>query len=184
MDLAVVGALLGEGTACSRSPASKRRNLMSEQPLDEFPAPRTVPSQASFVKAGRNWVDQRLRRRANLPLASRRPHGSFQRTGRHSSERNAVVHRLVLAAVEPVDRVPQLRSNSTGLASGAWVGYSYEAVPQLVVDLGFRNDEVVLAHFFLAFGRELVWLGFEQIDVSGVRFESCAGRPVCDVSFP
>ena len=29
---------------------------MSEQPLDEYPAPRTVPSQASFVKAGRNWV--------------------------------------------------------------------------------------------------------------------------------
>ena len=31
-------------------------NLMNDQPLDEYPAPRSVPSQASFVKAGRNWV--------------------------------------------------------------------------------------------------------------------------------
>ena len=29
---------------------------MNDQPLDEYPAPRSVPSQASFVKAGRNWV--------------------------------------------------------------------------------------------------------------------------------
>ena len=31
-------------------------NLMNDQPLDEYPAPKSVPSQASFVKAGRNWV--------------------------------------------------------------------------------------------------------------------------------
>jgi hypothetical protein len=29
---------------------------MNDQPLDEYPAPRMVPSQASFVKAGRQWI--------------------------------------------------------------------------------------------------------------------------------
>jgi hypothetical protein len=29
---------------------------MNDQPIAEFPAPRSVPSQASFVKAGRSWV--------------------------------------------------------------------------------------------------------------------------------
>jgi hypothetical protein len=30
--------------------------LMSEQTLEEYPVPRMVPSQASFTKAGRNWI--------------------------------------------------------------------------------------------------------------------------------
>jgi hypothetical protein len=55
MDLAVVGALLVKEGLLERSQLSTP-NLMSEQPLAEFPAPRMVPSQASFTKAGRNWV--------------------------------------------------------------------------------------------------------------------------------
>ena len=41
---------------CTEKSGFQAPNLMSEQPLDEYPAPRSVPSQASFVKAGRNWV--------------------------------------------------------------------------------------------------------------------------------
>jgi hypothetical protein len=55
MDLAVVGALLAKERLNEKS-GFQAPNLMGEQPLDEFPAPRSVPSQASFVKAGRNWV--------------------------------------------------------------------------------------------------------------------------------
>lgn len=55
MDLAVVGALLVKERLTERS-GLEMPNLMSEQQLDEYPAPRSVPSQASFVKAGRNWV--------------------------------------------------------------------------------------------------------------------------------
>ena len=55
MDLAVVGALLAKEGLLDKS-GLQVPNLMGEQPLDEYPAPRSVPSQASFVKAGRNWV--------------------------------------------------------------------------------------------------------------------------------
>lgn len=55
MDLAVVGALLVKERLTERS-GLEMQNLMNEQPLEEYPAPRSVPSQASFVKAGRNWV--------------------------------------------------------------------------------------------------------------------------------
>jgi hypothetical protein len=55
MDLAVVGALLAKERLTEKS-GFRAPNLMGEQPLDEYPAPRSVPSQASFVKAGRNWV--------------------------------------------------------------------------------------------------------------------------------
>ena len=55
MDLAVVGALLAKERLAERS-GLQAPNLMNDQPLDEYPAPRSVPSQASFVKAGRNWV--------------------------------------------------------------------------------------------------------------------------------
>ena len=55
MDLAVVGALLAKERLTEKS-GLQAPNLMGEQPLDEYPAPRSVPSQASFVKAGRNWV--------------------------------------------------------------------------------------------------------------------------------
>jgi hypothetical protein len=55
MDLAVVGALLVKEQLWERSGLTAP-NLMSEQPLDEYPAPRMVPSQASFIKAGRNWI--------------------------------------------------------------------------------------------------------------------------------
>ncbi len=47
---------LGEGTPARTQRPRKRRNLMNDQPLDEYPAPRSVPSQASFVRAGRSWV--------------------------------------------------------------------------------------------------------------------------------
>jgi len=55
MDLAVVGALLAKERLLERS-GLQAPNLMHEQPLEEYPAPRSVPSQASFVKAGRLWV--------------------------------------------------------------------------------------------------------------------------------
>lgn len=55
MDLAVVGALMAKERLTERS-GMQAPNLMNDQPLDEYPAPRSVPSQASFVKAGRNWV--------------------------------------------------------------------------------------------------------------------------------
>jgi hypothetical protein len=55
MDLAVVGALLVKERLTERC-GFEAPNLMSDQPLDEYPAPRHVASQASFVKAGHNWV--------------------------------------------------------------------------------------------------------------------------------
>jgi hypothetical protein len=55
MDLAVIGALLVKERLLDKS-GLVAPNLMHNEPLAEFPAPRMVPSQASFVKAGRNWV--------------------------------------------------------------------------------------------------------------------------------
>jgi Protein of unknown function (DUF1598) len=55
MDLAVVGALLVKEGLLEGS-GLEAPHLMGEQPLDEYPAPRMVPSQASFVKAGRQWI--------------------------------------------------------------------------------------------------------------------------------
>ncbi len=55
MDLAVVAALLVKEGLTERS-GLQMPNLMNDQPLDEYPAPRWVASQASFVKAGHNWV--------------------------------------------------------------------------------------------------------------------------------
>ena len=46
------GAVKSEGMVCRRGDNFKR----CQDFLAEFPAPRAVPSQASFVKAGRNWV--------------------------------------------------------------------------------------------------------------------------------
>jgi hypothetical protein len=55
MDLAVVAALLTKEGLLAHS-GLEMPNLMGDQPLDEYPAPRMVPSQASFVKAGRSWI--------------------------------------------------------------------------------------------------------------------------------
>ncbi|MEX0642692.1 MAG: DUF1598 domain-containing protein [Pirellulales bacterium] len=55
MDLSVVGALLVKENLLERS-GLEAPQLLSQQPVEEFPVPRCVPSQASFVKAGRNWV--------------------------------------------------------------------------------------------------------------------------------
>lgn len=55
MDLAVVGALMVKERLTDKS-GLQAPNLMGEQPLDVYPAPRSVASQASFVKAGHNWV--------------------------------------------------------------------------------------------------------------------------------
>lgn len=55
MDLAIVGALLVKERLNEKC-GFEAPNLMNDQPLDEYPAPRHVASQASFVKAGRNWV--------------------------------------------------------------------------------------------------------------------------------
>ena len=55
MDLAVVGALLVKERLLDRA-QFEAPNLFGEQPLDEYPAPRLVASQASFVKSGRNWI--------------------------------------------------------------------------------------------------------------------------------
>jgi hypothetical protein len=52
MDLAVVGALLVKERLTEKS-GFQAPNLMNDQPLDEYAAPRSVPSQASFVMAGR-----------------------------------------------------------------------------------------------------------------------------------
>jgi hypothetical protein len=50
MDLAVIGALIAKERLAERA-SFVAPNLMSEQPVAEFPAPRAVPSHAS--KAGR-----------------------------------------------------------------------------------------------------------------------------------
>jgi hypothetical protein len=55
MDLAVVGALLVKERLVEKA-NFQAPNLMVDQPLVEFPAPKAVPSQASFVRAGRHWV--------------------------------------------------------------------------------------------------------------------------------
>ncbi len=55
MDLAVVGALMAKERLTDKS-GLQVPNLMGEQSLDVYPAPRSVASQASFVKAGHNWV--------------------------------------------------------------------------------------------------------------------------------
>jgi hypothetical protein len=55
MDLSVVGALLVKERLVEKS-GLQAPHLFVDQPLEEYPAPRRVPSQASFVKAGRNWV--------------------------------------------------------------------------------------------------------------------------------
>jgi hypothetical protein len=55
MDLAVVAALLTKERLLEHS-GLEAPNLLAEQPLDEYPVPRTVPSQASFVRAGRTWI--------------------------------------------------------------------------------------------------------------------------------
>jgi hypothetical protein len=52
MDLAVVGALLAKERLTEKS-GFQAPNLMNDQPLEEYAAPRSVPSQASFVMAGR-----------------------------------------------------------------------------------------------------------------------------------
>ena len=52
MDLAVVAALMTKERLIERSELSVP-NMMGEQPLDVYPAPKAVPSQASFVMAGR-----------------------------------------------------------------------------------------------------------------------------------
>jgi hypothetical protein len=55
MDLAVVAALIAKEQLQERSGLQIPR-LRQDVPLDEYPAPRAVPSQASFVRAGRNWT--------------------------------------------------------------------------------------------------------------------------------
>jgi hypothetical protein len=55
MDLAVVGALLMKEGLLERSGLAAPQ-LMSELPLEEYAVPRMVPSQASFTKAGRDWI--------------------------------------------------------------------------------------------------------------------------------
>jgi hypothetical protein len=55
MDLAVVAALLAKEGLLEHS-GVELPHLLGAQPLDEYPAPRMVPSQASFVKAGREWI--------------------------------------------------------------------------------------------------------------------------------
>jgi hypothetical protein len=55
MDLTVVGALLVKENLLKRS-GLEAPQLLSQQPVEEFPVPRRVASQASFIKAGRSWV--------------------------------------------------------------------------------------------------------------------------------
>lgn len=55
MDLAVVGALLVKEGLMTKA-GLHTPNLLNDLPLEEYQAPRSVASQASFVKAGRSWV--------------------------------------------------------------------------------------------------------------------------------
>lgn len=55
MDLAVIGALLVKERLIERA-GFTAPNLMNELEIAEFPAPRMVPSQASFIRANRGWV--------------------------------------------------------------------------------------------------------------------------------
>jgi hypothetical protein len=55
MDLAVVGALLFKEGLLEKS-RLEAPNLLRDTPLTEFPIPRSVPSQASFIKGGRGWI--------------------------------------------------------------------------------------------------------------------------------
>jgi hypothetical protein len=55
MDLAVVGALLVKERLTEKS-GLQAPNLLHDQPLEEYAAPRSVPSQASFVMAGRKPI--------------------------------------------------------------------------------------------------------------------------------
>jgi hypothetical protein len=56
MDLAVVGALLTK-EGLNQKAGFQAPNLLGEQQLDEYPAPRAVASKASFVRvAGRTVV--------------------------------------------------------------------------------------------------------------------------------
>lgn len=55
MDLAVVAALVTKEGMFERT-GIQIPLIRTNEPVDEYPAPRQVASQASFVKAGRNWV--------------------------------------------------------------------------------------------------------------------------------
>jgi hypothetical protein len=55
MDLAVIGALMFKEGLLEKS-GLEAPNLMHDAPLAEFPVPRSVPSQASFIKGGRGWI--------------------------------------------------------------------------------------------------------------------------------
>src|SRR5262245_20588297 len=55
MDLSVVAALLVKENLLEKSGLEAPR-LLSQQPVEQLPVPRRVPSQASFVKAGRGWI--------------------------------------------------------------------------------------------------------------------------------
>jgi hypothetical protein len=55
MDLAVVGALLFKERLLDKSGLTAP-NLLHDESIAEFPAPRMVPSQASLVRAGRTWI--------------------------------------------------------------------------------------------------------------------------------
>jgi hypothetical protein len=55
MDLAVVGALLVKERLLEKS-GLDAPSILRDEPLAEFPAPRSVPSQASFIRAGRGWI--------------------------------------------------------------------------------------------------------------------------------
>jgi hypothetical protein len=55
MDLAVVAALVTKEGMFDRT-GIQIPLIRTNEPVSEYPAPRQVASQASFVKAGRNWV--------------------------------------------------------------------------------------------------------------------------------
>jgi hypothetical protein len=55
MDLAVVAALISKERLLERSGLEIPR-LRRDVPLDEFNAPKAVPSQSSFVRGGRGWL--------------------------------------------------------------------------------------------------------------------------------
>jgi len=55
MDLAVVAALMTKERLVETA-GIQMPEIIGAQPLDEYPAPRSVPSQASFIRASRGWI--------------------------------------------------------------------------------------------------------------------------------
>ena len=80
MDLAVVAALLSK-EGLTQFAGLEMLQLTGGTELEQYPAPRLGRFASEPGEEGPQLDHQRLRRRANLPVAGGRPHGSFGRAG-------------------------------------------------------------------------------------------------------